>query len=354
MKIGMIAYSSQTGLGVQSRDFAKNMNVSKVLIVDLSFSNRMSVDHSWAKQDVRVARGYPCDADADWLTDDVDLVFVCESPLNYYLYQSAREKGVHVVQAYNYEFLDYFLHPDWLKPSVLAAPTDWGIDRVRNLNVAPVVRLPVPVDRVLHPFRKIERLETFVHVIGRPTAQDRNGTMAFLSAARAIGPQYNYKVFYQSPGDERAQEYFFPVAQALMECQDIVEIVADAPDHTELFSSGEVLVLPRKYGGLCLPVNEALSCGMPVVMTDVSPNVDWLNLEWLCRSRHAGVFEGRDWVDVFEPDVDSLVDVMLRFSDPDFMVGANSDADRIAESISWEKLKGVYDDCLESVCRGVV
>lgn len=329
------------------------MSPVKVLAVDLSFSNRMEVDHS-RFPGCRVARGYPTDADMDWLAEGVDLVFLCENPLNYHLYQACRERGVHVVSQYNYEFLDYFLHPDWLKPSVLAAPTEWGIDRVRNLGVAPVVRLPVPVDRGLHPFREIDHLETFVHVIGRPTAQDRNGTMAFLSAARSIGPRFKYKVFYQSPGDERAQEYFFPVAEALLECQDIVEIVADVPDHTELFVSGEVLVLPRKYGGLCLPVNEALSSGMPVVMTGVSPNVGWLNPDWLCRASRAGTFEGRDWVEVFEPDVDSLVEVMLRFSDDEFMVAANREADRVAESISWDVLGPVYVDCLERVCLGGV
>lgn len=353
MKIGLLAYSSQTGLGIQTHNFFRHMNPVKVLAVDLSFSNRMTVDHG-RFPGCRVARGYPTDADMDWLATDVDLVFVCENPLNYHLYQACRERGVHVVSQYNFEFLDYFLHPDWLRPSALLSPTEWGIDRVRNLNVAPVFRLPVPVDRGLHPFRQIDRLETFVHVIGRPTAQDRNGTMAFLSAARAIGPQYKYKVFYQSPGDERAQEYFFPVAQALLECQDIVEIVADVPDNAELFSSGEVLVLPRKYGGLCLPANEALSCGMPVVMTNVSPNVDLLDHEWLCNSRRAGTFEGRDWVDVFEPDVDSLVEVMLRFGDDDFMSVANQNAGRIADRMGWDILKPVYDDCLERVCLGDV
>lgn len=351
MRIGLLAYSSQTGLGIQTHSFYSHMSPAKVLAVDLSFSNRMSVDHS-RFPGCRVARGYPTDADMEWLATDVDLVFVCENPLNYYLYQACRERGVRVVSQYNFEFLDYFLHPDWLRPSVLAAPTDWGIDKVRNLGVAPVVRLPVPVDRSLHPFRRLGRLETFVHVIGRPTAQDRNGTMAFLSAARSLGSQFRFKVFYQSPGDERAQEYFLPVAQALMECSDIVEIVADTPDHRELFRSGEVLVLPRKYGGLCLPANEALSCGMPVVMPGVSPNVDLLDVSWLCRATPAGTFQGRDWVDVYEPDVDSLVDVMLRFSDSGFMAQANLEADRIAESISWAMLRPVYGSCLEGVCQG--
>ena len=351
MKIGLLAYSSQTGLGFQTHDFFVHMAPEKTLVVDLSFSNRMPVDHSWFPG-ARVARGYPCDADMEWLADGVDIVFVCENPLNYHLYQVCRERGVQVVSQYNFEFLDYFLHPDWLKPSVLAAPSGWGIDQVRNLNVAPVVRLPVPVDRDVHRFRRIEHLETFVHIVGRPTAGDRNGTLAFLSAARSIGPEYKYRVFYQTPSDERAQQYFVPVAQALAECQDIIEVVADSPSNTDLFSEGEVLVLPRKYGGLCLPVNEALSHGMPVVMPDISPNNEWLPFDWLCRARFSGKFEGRDWVDVYESDVDSLVDVMLSFGDDSVLGAANLEADRLADLISWEALKPYYVQSLEWICQG--
>jgi hypothetical protein len=41
----------------------------------------------------------------DWLSDDVDLIFVCETPLNYCLFEKAEAKGVPVVLQYNYEFL---------------------------------------------------------------------------------------------------------------------------------------------------------------------------------------------------------------------------------------------------------
>ena len=68
----------------------------------------------------------------EWLTNDVAVVFVCETPLNYHLYHAAKQKGVATFQQYNYEFLDYFRNPDWHKPTVLAAPTLWNIDIVKK------------------------------------------------------------------------------------------------------------------------------------------------------------------------------------------------------------------------------
>jgi glycosyltransferase involved in cell wall biosynthesis len=40
----------------------------------------------------------------------------------------------------------------------------------------------------------------------------------------------------------------------------------------DLYNGFDAMVLPRRYAGLCLPMNEALISGMPVFMTDVSPN----------------------------------------------------------------------------------
>ncbi len=109
IKIGTIAYSTQTGLGIQSRDFAKHMGCHKVLTVDLFDYNFMPVDHSWHPE-ARVCKYPPNDEDLEWLTDDVDILVVHETPLNHNLYTLARAKGVKTIQIFNYE-LDYFFNP---------------------------------------------------------------------------------------------------------------------------------------------------------------------------------------------------------------------------------------------------
>ena len=39
-----------------------------------------------------------------------------------------------------------------------------------------------------------------------------------------------------------------------------------------LYAGFDPLILPRRYGGLCLPMNEALRSGLPVIMFNVSPS----------------------------------------------------------------------------------
>lgn len=353
MRVGLLAYSTDTGLGHQTLEFYHHMKPHKTLVCDLRRFNGMDTHHE-RYPDAQVVRGIPdCNA-MDWLTDDVDAVFVAETPLNFCLFEKARQKGVVAIQQYNYEFLDFFRHPDWEAPGILAAPTSWNIDKVRALNKAPVVDWPVPVNRDQIPFRKIEQLRMFVHVVGRPAVHDRNGTIAFLNAALKIGNRFKYRIFVQNPIDARAIEYFEPVRRAIEDAQtklDTLEVVFDTPNYRDIYAEGDVLVLPRKYGGLCLPMNEALSAGMPVIMTDVAPNGDRLPKEWLVKANHRGTFFAHVDIDYYEADVNYLTFAMLQFAEGDTMKKANLMANEIAEGLSWEKLAPLYQSLIEQVCQ---
>lgn len=350
MKIGLLAYSSDTGLGNQTWEFYKNIHPEKVLVCDLSGFNNMPVHHERYEQP-RITNGIPTNADMEWLVDGMDVVFVAETPLNYYLYEYAQKQGVKVIQQYNYEFLDYFRKPHLPKPAVLGAPSAWNTDIVEKLKIAKVMDWPVPVNRKLIPFREINECKTFIHVIGRPAVHDRNGTLSFFKAIRKLGNRFNYKVFLQPPTDERAREYFEDVKRELRRAErDLpLQIVINVPNYQDIYTSGDVMVYPRRYGGLCLPVQEALSAGMPVIMTDISPNNARLPKEWLGSAEKITSFRAHTEIDVYDIDDNELVEIMNRFADPTFMQEANQKANEIADSISWETLTLQYMKWFEQV-----
>lgn len=349
MKLGILTYSSDTGLGNQMWEIYKHLNPTKTLVVDLSRFNQMPTHHDRYK-DAKVC-GFPSDEDVEWLVNDMDIVFVAETPLNYHLFEYARQKGVKTIQQYNAEFLDYYKHPDWAKPTILAAPTKWYMDRVEQLNTGAKIKLlPVPVNTDLIPFREIKECKTFIHIIGRPAYEDRNGTIPFLQAALRLGRKYSYKIFLQPPSDPRAIEYFEPVRLAIEDARQKLdlEIIENVLNYQDIYTSGDVLVLPRRYGGLCLPMQEALAAGMPVLMTDISPNFDILSKDCLIEAKKKGEFEFHAKVDVYEPDYLDLVQKMDDFSNPIIMQARNKQARMIAETISWNKLKQVYLDFFEN------
>jgi hypothetical protein len=128
-------------------------------------------------------------------------------------------------------------------------PTSWLHDRLPQ--GTRIVPYPVALD---HPYR---RGEGMMHVAGRNASYDRNGTIPAAAACKKLGGMLKV------------------VAQVDMPKIQGAEYVPQTDDYWELYGYGGVLVMPRRYGGMCLPVQEALAAGLVVVMTDTEPNRDW-------------------------------------------------------------------------------
>lgn len=347
MKIGLLAFSTQTGLGIQTQSFYRHMKPTKTLIADLSKLNNMPTQHDMFKDgEVKVADGIPnCEA-MDWLTNDVDVVFVCETPLNYCLFEKAQAKGVKTILQYNYEFLDYLNQPQLAKPTVLAAPTIWHKDDVISQNFAPVIDLPVPSDVSDIITREINECRTIMHIAGRQAIHDRNGTMTFIEAAIKCGNKFKYIIYAQQL--DGTTETFIEKAKAKIN----IEVVYDIPNYQDMYKTGDVLVLPRKYGGLCLPMQEALSAGIPVIMPDVSPNEYRLPKQWLVSAKRTHSFMTRTQIDIYETDPNWLAFKMCEFASSDFMQWSNKEAIEIGKGLSWETLKAYYQTVFAQIIQG--
>jgi hypothetical protein len=67
-----------------------------------------------------------------------------------------------------------------------------------------------------------------------------------------------------------------------------------------MYNGFDAMVLPRRYAGLCLPMNEALLSGLPVFMTNVSPNNQILPQDWLVDSDSIGSIRTKVRINLFE------------------------------------------------------
>jgi len=356
MKIGLLAYSTNTGLGYQTEEFYKNMKPAKVLIADLSKHNGVETHHERFHQpriDPCTSKSLLSDESCEWLVDGMDAVFICETPLNYYLFEYANRKGVKTILQYNYEFLDYFNKPELPKPRVLATPSMWGAHVVHKKNWAEVMYWPVPIDIRRFKFRRAEKVDEFVHIIGRPAAYDRNGTIPFLKAAQMIEGDYTFTVYLQEPKEKRTDVYYQIIKAELDNAKrvlgDRLEIIVDVADNTEMYAKGQILVLPRKYGGLCLPLWEALSAGMPVIMPNIIPNNSILPSDWLVECKINGSFESRTNIILHETNPDILAKKMLEVAE--HISTANMKARELAETMSWDTQRPKYYETLKGICK---
>ena len=201
----------------------------------------------------------------DWL-EGLDVVFTVETPNDWRMPLWCREMGVKLVIQGNPEFVrhgregfEHLAHPDqwWW-------PTKWRTD------ILPAgVHMPVPMPDTVPVERNDDDVPLRVlHVVGKRAYADRNGTEILVSALRRVRRKMHVTII--------GLDGELPKVQAGPSNRNLtVEYHPDGFDnHWDMYRNQDVLVTPRRYGGLQLPALEAAACGLAVMMPDCSPNAE--------------------------------------------------------------------------------
>lgn len=264
MRIGLIARSEiARGIAIQSRNFFDNMPVDRVLLVHMPRPD--CPEAPWWYGDKYTDAMYdPVHHHLDenlvksWM-HGLDILFTVETPNDWRIPGWCKELGVKLVIQGNPEFVRHgrpgfedHPHPDqwWW-------PTSWRLEHLPPGRV-----MPVPMNQREMKPTEDERLHV-LHVIGKRAFGDRNGTDVLVQAARMIGQ--NIKLTIHSI-DGGVTEFG---RNTRVEMDYKLDPVTD---QWSMYEDQDLLVLPRRYGGLCLPALEANACGMVVAMPDASPN----------------------------------------------------------------------------------
>lgn len=255
MRWGLVARpETGRGLGVQTYGLYSNLNPDSVLLVNTA--DKYDKDFSRYKgawvtdfRDGKLSEEFV----RDWLAD-LDVVVGVETLYDPRIYDWAKAANCRTVIQMNPEFVK----PNGPLPDVVWLPTGWRRDAFPTDGVR-IVRYPIEAKPVvLHP--EADEPVRFLHVAGKPALADRNGTDLFSTALRRVKGDAVFTVTTQGhepPGLAGKAEVLFN------------------PSYDEMYQGNHVLVLPRRYGGNCLPVNEAIAHGMAIIMSDIDPNREW-------------------------------------------------------------------------------
>ena len=341
MKTGVIVRAEHRGLGIQTRAVADALPADRVLWVEPRpaswsqhpdlFAHHRVTHTAWRRGwlDERTVRA--------WL-DGLDVVYTAESDYDPRLPDWCDVAGCALVRHAN---------PEQLSPDEVAAagstvwwaPTDW---RLEHLPAGTRV-VPMPVDAPPQVSSNLGGPVRFVHSMGHHAEGDRAGTQVVSDAVRRLEWPCRVDVFCQ---DRRMSTVF--------KAPDGVELrvrTRGVVDRWEQFAGADVLVLPRRYGGLSLPTLEALAAGLVVVMPDCPPNRVWPGPKLRVQGwRKVGMRCGR--VSVADPSPQHLTQIMN---------GLARDAGRVerwkaesrawAEANSWEALRPLWLAELGRACR---
>lgn len=258
MKWGLIARSeTDRGLGIQTFEMFRHLNPDATLVVLVPKSGFASHPENYpgaATVELRIEHGLGVldeQTVRDWWSG-LDVVVSVETLYDWRLVEWARADGVRTIVHGNPEF--------WMasnpQPDVWWWPTTW---RLEHLPHGPVVPVPVPTREICAADPGV--LLKLVHVAGNGAMADRNGTNIVLNAMRQIPKGVTLDIYTQAA-----------VAQSK---HARVRILKSVSDRWEMYRDRQMLVLPRRYGGLCLPALEAMACGLGLIMSDCSPNTNW-------------------------------------------------------------------------------
>lgn len=271
---------------------------------------------------------------ADWIGSGVDALFSAETFYDEKVIRAAKANGVRTVMLAMPELAPWATtSPDRarvLKPDVLVVPTAWRIETLPGAGILPV---PVARDRLRPTLRR--EVAHLYHVTGAAML-DRNGTDLFLRALPLM--EHDVRVTIRS---ER------PIT--VPPCRhDVIVTQERTANYWEAYPPEiDLLVMPRRYGGLCLPVQEAASLGVPSLVLDADPYAGepFTFTVPTTRSTTAnmkGAALGcENPVRVWDASPADLARTLDRLVNSPHLTGASAAANAWAETHAWDSLLGM-------------
>jgi glycosyltransferase involved in cell wall biosynthesis len=312
MTFGIIARCDNTGLGNQTRDLVRMLNPDRILLINSAkFNNNRQYPEWYDGYNVTMTNGFPTKQEVAIFMDGLNSVLTCETFYHPHFINLAQRRKVKTLMQYNYEFLDHLNKPDMPLPTYMISPSYWKVDETiaKFGNDTKVVHIPPPI--YLDDFKSARENnmskdhKRILHIGGKAASQDRNGTQTVIDMLRHSKADYELVIRSQSELNINYKDSRLTVE------------IGNIDSRSEMYNGFDAMVMPRRYAGLCLPMNEALVSGLPVFMTDISPNNQILPSDWLVSSSKVSTLMTRVKLDVYEADVKELAKKIDRYINSD-------------------------------------
>lgn len=331
MRVGVIARGESRGLGYQTWDVARHLPAHgvdvSVLLVDPGELGRGHPIHADRFPGaLRVGwdghRFDDVDAVRAWV-ESVDVIYTAETAYDWRVCAWAREAGVGLVVHTNPELHRPPEGRDGHEPTEWWNPTEYRLHRLPSSTR--VVPLPLAAAPAVAARSDGDPIRVLV-VGGWKALHDRNGSKLANQAAGILADRADVEWVVGTQGPTVRG---WPVP---------AEWRRDVDDRWALYRDCDVLLMLRRYGGLCLPVHEALASGMAVVMTDVEPNRRWPIIPVEVRARGAAIVAGGR-IDICSASArHAAARVRALAEDRRWLADAQRQAREWAAANSWEAL----------------
>jgi len=335
MKLGVIARADRRGLAHVTWEAARHLAPERVLLVDMGRLSPGAIHRDWYDDPtvVQFDGTYLPEAEVRRWLAGLDVIYTAETPYDWRLPGWAREAGVGVVVHVMPEFWKAELRDS--NPTAWWNPTSWRRDTLpESTRLVPV---PYPVDRFGPPAELYDGTGPLrvLHPAGKLAAWDRNGTRLLFQALRGVRRPVHVTV--------TSQDGMVPRATGLPANVTVDVVKGDRPEYWTGYADHHLMVLPRRYGGLCLPALEGAAAGLGLVMPDCSPNGSLPLCAEIGGTWGETVAMPCGPVRLFQPNYRHLALALNELADdPELVRDGQARAWGQAQLCSWEALTGLW------------
>jgi hypothetical protein len=175
-----------------------------------------------------------------------------------------------------------------------------------------------------------------LHIGGKAAVKDRNGTNNVVEMLKYS--EGDYEVVIKTQTDLKIKY-----------SNERLTIQTNTTKEPEdLYSGYDAMVLPRRYAGLCLPMNEALLSGLPVFMPRISPNNVILPDKWTIEANKIDEFKAKAVIDVYDLDPKALAKIVDDYMEKKDSLIKQEAFDLGFVNFSTESLKDKYINLINS------
>lgn len=258
MRLGLVGWASDTGVGMELRDALRYLPVESVFYLD---HPGKPVSRGFTGK--TVGPGNLTKKMETFLDSTrIDTILSWETPGSWEFPVLWKRCGIRWFSV---------IHWDWFAPKQIAAwktarlivpfeSAKVGLRMIYDLD-STVLQVPVDLERI--PFRQRQRGEKFVTVYGHGGPSDRRAIKEIIEAWRIMGQEAPpLEVLAQKPIKE---------LEGLPIPESVSIRVGNLPQVSDLYERADIAVLPSKYEGVGLSLIEAQAAGLPVITTDMDP-----------------------------------------------------------------------------------